>query len=98
MTYDDLRGNIMAYEQIHINRYKKYDKKKRVAFIVYTSDVGDEADENQDERMTLITRGVRKMLKQRRQRPQHDFKKMTSEEMTIVVTIVENQDILNKTI
>jgi len=32
MTYDELRGNLMAYEQIHINRYNKDDKKKMVAF------------------------------------------------------------------
>ncbi|XP_049381170.1 uncharacterized protein LOC125845670 [Solanum stenotomum] len=32
MIYDELCGNLMAYEQIHINRYNKDDKKKMVAF------------------------------------------------------------------
>jgi len=32
MIYDELRGNLMAYEQIHISRYNKDDKKKMVAF------------------------------------------------------------------
>lgn len=32
MTYDELRGNLMAYEHNHIQRYQKDDKKKSVAF------------------------------------------------------------------
>lgn len=56
----------MSYEQNHISRYNKDDKKKRVAFADETADAGEEADENQDEGMALITRGVRQTLKQRR--------------------------------
>lgn len=32
ITYDELRGNIMAYEHNHIQRYQSDDKKKLVAF------------------------------------------------------------------
>ena len=45
MTYNELRGNLMAYEQNHINRYNKDDKKKIVAFTGETSDIGEEVDE-----------------------------------------------------
>ena len=46
MTYDELRGNLMAYEQNHINRYNKDDKKKTVAFIGETLQNEEEDDEN----------------------------------------------------
>lgn len=36
-----------------------------MAFTAETSDIGEEVDENQDEGMTLISRGVRQMLRQR---------------------------------
>ena len=45
MTYDELRGNLMAYEQQHINRYNNDDKKNIVAFTTETSDIGVEVDE-----------------------------------------------------
>ena len=48
MTYDELRGNIMAYEQNHIYRYNKHDKKKIVAFIGFILETKEEADENHD--------------------------------------------------
>ncbi|KAH0755142.1 hypothetical protein KY290_025412 [Solanum tuberosum] len=54
--------------------YNKDDKKKTVAFTAETSEIGEKADENQDEGIALINRGVRQMLIQRRQRPQQEFK------------------------
>ncbi|XP_015169912.1 uncharacterized protein [Solanum tuberosum] len=57
MTYDKLRGNLMAYEQNHINRYNKDDKKETVVFTTETSKIGEEADEDQDEGLALINRG-----------------------------------------
>ena len=48
MTYDEHRGNLMAYEQNHINRYKNDDKKKTVAFIGETLEIEEEDDENKD--------------------------------------------------
>uniref|UniRef100_M1E0R9 CCHC-type domain-containing protein n=1 Tax=Solanum tuberosum TaxID=4113 RepID=M1E0R9_SOLTU len=74
MTYDELRGNLMAYEKNHINRYNKDDKKNTVAFTAERTEIEEEADENQDEGMALINQGVRQILRQRRQRPQQDLK------------------------
>ena len=48
MTYDELRGNLMAYEENHINRYNNDDEKKTMAFIGETLQTEEEADENQD--------------------------------------------------
>ena len=53
----------MAYEQNHINRYNKDDKKNIVAFTAETSDIGKEADEYQSEGMSLINRGVKQTKK-----------------------------------
>lgn len=39
----------MAYEQNHINRDNKDDKKKTVAFTAETFDIGKEVDEYQSE-------------------------------------------------
>jgi len=66
MMDDELRGNLMAYEQNHINTYIKDDKKKTVAFTSETSKVREEVYEYQDEGMTLINRRVRQMLRQRK--------------------------------
>ena len=48
MTYDELRGNLMAYEENHINRYTKDNKTKAMAFIGETLQTEEEADENHD--------------------------------------------------
>lgn len=45
-------------------------KKKSFAFIAEVFDKKEELDEYKSEGMTIITHGVRKMLRQRRQRPQ----------------------------
>ncbi|XP_049378086.1 uncharacterized protein LOC125842830 [Solanum stenotomum] len=42
MMYDELRGNLMAYEQNHINRYSKDDKNKIVPFTAEKSKFGEE--------------------------------------------------------
>lgn len=41
-----------------------------MAFTAETSEIEENVGENQDEGMALINRGVRQMLRQRRQRPQ----------------------------
>ena len=89
ITYDELQGNLMAYEQNHINRYNKDDKKNIVAFTAETSDIGKEIGEYQSERMTLLNRGVKKMLNQRRDLNWNSIS-MNSKEMMIGATIVEN--------
>ena len=86
----------MAYEQNYINRYNKDDKKNIVAFIAETFDIGKEVGEYQSERMTLINRGVKQMLNQRRYLNWNSIT-MNSKEMMIDATIVENKDISNKT-
>ena len=48
MTYDELQGNLMAYEENHINRYNNDDEKKTMAFIGETLQTEEEADENHD--------------------------------------------------
>ena len=48
MTYDELWGNLMAYEENHINRYTKDNKKKAMAFIGETLQTDVEADANED--------------------------------------------------
>ena len=75
ITYDELRGNLIAYELNHINRYNKNDKKIILAFMAETTDIEEEVDEYQCEGMTLIYKGVEKVLRQRRQRPQQEFGK-----------------------
>ena len=67
MTYDELRGNLMYYEQNHINRYNKDEKKKVVAFKIEISNIEEEVNEYQREGMTLINRGVKQMFRRRRQ-------------------------------
>lgn len=52
----------MSYEHNYTNWYNKDDKKKTVAFTTEASKIGEEIDENQDEIMALINRGVRQML------------------------------------
>lgn len=69
-TYERLRDNLFAYEQNHINRYRKDDKKKPISFSAIRSGEDENIDENNNKRMSLINRGVRKILRQRPQRPQ----------------------------
>lgn len=57
-----------------MNRYNKDTNNKVVAFTAETPAVNEQANENQDKGIAVITRGVRKILKQRRQRPQQEFK------------------------
>lgn len=63
ITYDELRGNLIAYELNHINRYNKNDKKIILAFMAETTDIEEEVDEYQCEGMTLIYKGVEKVLR-----------------------------------
>lgn len=65
---------LMAYEQNPINMYNNDEKKKVVTFTAETHEINEEVDENKNEGITLITREVIQMLRQRRQRPQQDFK------------------------
>lgn len=74
IIYDELRGNLMAYEQNHINRHDNGEKKKVVAFTAETLEIEEESGENNDEGMTHINRRVTQMTRQRRQRPQQDFR------------------------
>ena len=59
MKYDELRGNLMTYEQNQINKYNKDDKKKTDALKNETSDNEQEVDEYQNEGMTFINKGVK---------------------------------------
>ena len=53
--------------------YNKNNKKKNVAFTAKTSDIGEEFDEYQREEITLKNRGVKHILRQRRQILQQEF-------------------------
>lgn len=64
----------MTYEQNHINRHDNGEKKKVVAFTAETLEIEEESGENNDEGMTHINRRVTQMTRQRRQRPQQDFR------------------------
>ena len=44
-----------------------------MAFKAETSDIGEEVNEYRSKGMTLINRGVKQMLRQRRQSPQQEF-------------------------
>lgn len=70
MTYDELRGNIIAYEQNHIKRHAKEEKKKSVAFNVSNHEDEEHEAEEDNEGYALINHGVIDILRQRRQRPQ----------------------------
>lgn len=70
MTYDELRGNLIAYEQNHINNYSKEERKKVVAFNAVTPGEEKHTDEDNNEGVALINRGVSQILRQRQQRPQ----------------------------
>lgn len=59
----------MAYEKNHINRYNKDDKNKTVTFTAKTSEINIMLYENKDKEISLIIRGVRQILRHRRQRP-----------------------------
>lgn len=50
MTYDEIHENLMAYEQNHINRYHKDEKKKLIAFNAETiTKEEEEVDEANNE-------------------------------------------------
>lgn len=67
ITYDELYENLMTYEQNYINSYLKEEKKKFVTFNAKILEEEEELDKSKSDGMTLITRGVRQMLRQRRQ-------------------------------
>ena len=46
MIYDELRGNLMAYEQNHINRCHKDEKKNIVSFTADTPENGEHGYKN----------------------------------------------------
>ncbi|XP_059315394.1 uncharacterized protein LOC132066004 [Lycium ferocissimum] len=54
-TYDELRGNLMAFEKNHIQRYQKDEKKKMVAF---KSQAEESDDEFKEEEVSMISRHV----------------------------------------
>lgn len=58
----------MAYEKNHIIRYHKDEKKKPHAFKAETFTEEEELDKANNKRMALITHGLRKLLRQIRQR------------------------------
>ena len=96
MTYDELRGNLIDYEQNHINKYNKNDKKKIVVFTPETTNIQEEVNEYQSEGMTLTNKGVKQMFRQRRRRPQQYLNNNELKKIMIATTIVENKDISNK--
>lgn len=60
MTYNELRGNIIAYEQNHIKGYNKNDKKKTLALTAETTDILEEVE---NIKAKLINKGVKLMLR-----------------------------------
>ncbi|XP_060187573.1 uncharacterized protein LOC132616852 [Lycium barbarum] len=54
-TYDELRGNLIAFEKNHIQRYQKDEKKKVVAF---KAQVEESDDDFKEEEVAMISRHV----------------------------------------
>lgn len=88
MTYDELWENLMAYEQYHINRYNKNDKKKTMEFMVEEFEVEEEVEENQDEGMDFINWGVRQSLDKEDRDLNRILRTKISKEMIIVATTI----------
>ena len=57
MIYDELRGNLIVYEQNYINRYHKEVKKKTVAFNATPTGEKDILEDANSEGMTLTNSG-----------------------------------------
>lgn len=62
MSYDELWGNLLAYEEKHINRYSKEEKKTLKAFHATTLEEDENIDKDNYEGTTLINQGVDKSL------------------------------------
>ncbi|XP_059291073.1 uncharacterized protein LOC132044597 [Lycium ferocissimum] len=62
-TYDELRGNLIAFEKNHIQRYQKDEKKKVVAF---KAQVEESDDEFKQEKVAMISVHVIEAMRQSR--------------------------------
>ncbi|XP_060210332.1 uncharacterized protein LOC132637231 [Lycium barbarum] len=62
-TYDELRGNLIAFEKNHIQRYQKDEKKKVVAF---KAQVEESDDDFKEEEVAMISRHVIEAMRRSR--------------------------------
>ncbi|XP_060170564.1 uncharacterized protein LOC132601497 [Lycium barbarum] len=62
-TYDELRGNLIAFEKNHIERYQKDEKKKVVAF---KAQVEESDDDFKEEEVAMISRHVIEAMRRSR--------------------------------
>ncbi|XP_059302217.1 uncharacterized protein LOC132054184 [Lycium ferocissimum] len=63
-TYDELRGNLIAFEKNHIQRYQKDEKKKVVAFKARVEESDD--DDSKEEEVAMISRHVIEAMRRSR--------------------------------
>ncbi|XP_059279683.1 uncharacterized protein LOC132033660 [Lycium ferocissimum] len=63
-TYDELRGNLIAFEKNHIQRYQKDEKKKVVAFKAQVEESDD--DDFKEEEVAMISRHVIEAMRRSR--------------------------------
>ncbi|XP_060177966.1 uncharacterized protein LOC132607904 [Lycium barbarum] len=62
-TYDELRGNLIAFEKNHIQRYQKDEKKKMVAF---KAQVEESDDDFKEEEVAMISSHVIEAMRRSR--------------------------------
>ncbi|XP_072077812.1 uncharacterized protein [Arachis hypogaea] len=63
ITYDELRGKLLAYETTHMSQYKD-DKKKSIVLKSRMTAQGEESDDSfSDEEMVLFARKMRRLLR-----------------------------------
>ncbi|XP_020987657.1 uncharacterized protein LOC110275757 [Arachis duranensis] len=63
ITYDELRGKLLAYETTHMSQNKD-DKKKSIALKSRMAAQGEESDDSfSDEEMVLFARKMRRLLR-----------------------------------
>lgn len=97
MSYDELWGNLLAYEEKHINRYSKEEKKTLKAFHATTLGEDENIDKDNYEGTTLINQGVDKSLDKGSRDPKISITR-SSQNWRINVIIVEKKDKLRKII
>ncbi|XP_070040842.1 uncharacterized protein [Nicotiana tomentosiformis] len=87
MSYNELRGDLIAFEKTHLDRQVQYEKKKTVAFKATVAELEEEEEEEeggggggggeQDENISMLSKVVTSMMKKNRnnRRDKSNFRK-----------------------
>ncbi|XP_075086235.1 uncharacterized protein LOC142168956 [Nicotiana tabacum] len=79
MSYDELRGNLIAFEKTHLDKQAQHEKKKTVAFKATVAESENEEEEGgeQNENITMLSKVVTNMMKKKRnnKRGKSNFRK-----------------------